>query len=348
MKSDDDVASSRTSSRRRQRPLLRNLIFGSLSGIVGLLVVHPLDTIRTRLQVQATERAVTNTSTKNGKQASILYKNAWHCASQTVKEEGIQTLYRGLIYPLVAQGVYKGVIFSAFHIYNNIFNHNNVASSSNSTANTTNQQQSVIPSFHVFSGGVFAGTINSFVVSPVELFRNRMMTQKFSRSHSFYRANPGLRPISNLNCIKQTLKDPKTGRYQFTNLWRGLQATILRDGPGVGFWFYSFHLAKNIQTSDYYIDNNNTHLFSSLQSDIIAGSCAGLGYWFWAFPLDTMKSIVQTTDKRSVNMLYLIRTYFRYNVDQLYRGLGVTLFRGVLSSSVVFATRGWLIDNYST
>ena len=78
---------------------LRTGISGTAGGMASILAVHPLDTVRTRLQAAP----------------AGAYRGAWHCARVTVRREGPLALYKGLAWPLAAQGLYKAVIRVDFH-----------------------------------------------------------------------------------------------------------------------------------------------------------------------------------------------------------------------------------------
>ena len=77
---------------------LRTVISGTAGGIASILAVHPLDTVRTRLQAAP----------------AGAYRGAWHCARVTVRREGPLALYKGLAWPLAAQGLYKAIMFGVY------------------------------------------------------------------------------------------------------------------------------------------------------------------------------------------------------------------------------------------
>ena len=77
---------------------LRTVISGTCGGMASILAVHPLDTVRTRLQAAP----------------AGAYRGAWHCARVTVRREGPLALYKGLAWPLAAQGLYKAIMFGVY------------------------------------------------------------------------------------------------------------------------------------------------------------------------------------------------------------------------------------------
>jgi solute carrier family 25 (mitochondrial carnitine/acylcarnitine transporter), member 20/29 len=65
---------------------LIDFISGSLSGILGTFVGHPLDTIKCRLQVHSKE-----------------YSNTFNSLRKIVKEEKLSGLFKGVVPPMLNQ-----------------------------------------------------------------------------------------------------------------------------------------------------------------------------------------------------------------------------------------------------
>ncbi|KAF0695947.1 Aste57867_13254 [Aphanomyces stellatus] len=120
------------------------VIAGSISGMSSVVVCHPLDTIRTRLQhsTSATFSSV---------------------VSNTIRFEGIRGLYKGFFPPFFSQAVYKSVIFSIQGRVRHLM--------------SAHMDQ---PSPLLLStvAGATGGGINAFLVAPVELVRNRLQIQQ--------------------------------------------------------------------------------------------------------------------------------------------------------------------------
>jgi solute carrier family 25 carnitine/acylcarnitine transporter 20/29 len=143
----------------------KNLFAGAVGGMTSVLVCHPMDTVRTRLQ----------TGTQ--------FRGAMHCFSSTVKQEGVGALYKGIAGPFLAQGVYKGVIFSA-------------NTTIGSLIKTPGKELSL---WQKALCGSIAGAINSFVVTPVELVRNRLQVQYSADGKPQYKGS--------LDCMQQIVKE---------------------------------------------------------------------------------------------------------------------------------------------
>ena len=134
-----------------------------------------------------------------------------HC----LQTEGVQGLYKGLSAPLAAQAVYKAVIFGV-----------------NSTMRGVLDGRG--GDAGIFLCGAVSGAVNSFVVSPVELVRSKLMVQygQSSAAGGVHYKGPG-------DVISSVLKARGWG-----GLWHGIGPTVLRDGPGMGFYFISFEYSK--------------------------------------------------------------------------------------------------------
>jgi solute carrier family 25 carnitine/acylcarnitine transporter 20/29 len=283
---------------------LESFIAGSISGMASIVVCHPFDVLRTKIQL----------STTNLSYYKIL-QNEFHFSN----------LYKGFLVPFAAQGLYKAIVFSTFSFSNNYLHRGEQSSLS------------------TFFSGLLAGTLNSFVVSPVELVRTRIILEnKTANSNQLY-------------SIYECVKNIKSEKGLF-GLWRGIIPTIIRDGPGVGFYMFSFRYFKNyfssfISLKRHEFNNNNTWLIK-----ICAGSLAGISFWIWALPMDTIKTLIESektvVGKMQSNVSF-IEKYFKpvqltvqklmangvYNgIKKLYNAWPLAISRGIPSAAVTLTT----------
>ena len=119
------------------------LIAGSISGMSSVMICHPFDTIRTRLQASPGR-----------------FPTLRPCLTWTLKHEGIRGLYKGFAPPFWSQAVYKSVIFMI----------------STSMRKRLHEQGYTARWVTLFSGAL-AGACNGIIVSPVELVRNQLQVQ---------------------------------------------------------------------------------------------------------------------------------------------------------------------------
>ena len=177
---------------RVENETLRTVISGTAGGMASTLAVHPLDTVRTRLQAAP----------------AGAYRGAWHCARATLRREGPLALYKGLAWPLAAQGLYKAVMFGVY--------------GAASRALRGGDPARPLAAHEVFAAGGVAGGANALVLAPVELVRNRFQV------------------AAGRTTLRAVLREAAAAG----GVYRGLGATLLRDVPGVGAYYAAFEAAR--------------------------------------------------------------------------------------------------------
>ena len=79
--------------------------------------------------------------------------------TNTIINEGVTAFYKGIAPPLVTVPLINSIIFASYEFYKNLIG---VKSEADFTFNQSMQ------------AGMFAGLVNSFVLSPIELVKCRM------------------------------------------------------------------------------------------------------------------------------------------------------------------------------
>eukprot|EP00951_Prasinocladus_malaysianus_P038031 scaffold413674_cov35-Prasinocladus_malaysianus.AAC.1 len=87
---------ARIGGERAYSPVI-NGIAGQLSGMAGLTLIHPVDTLKSRLQARTAGQPTTAVGT----------------AVRMVRHEGLMSLYRGIGAPLVAFGAVNAIAWTA-------------------------------------------------------------------------------------------------------------------------------------------------------------------------------------------------------------------------------------------
>lgn len=277
---------------------------------MSILAVHPLDTVRTRLQTAEPGR----------------FKGALDVISKTAQLEGYAAFYKGMTPPLFAQGIQKATMFFAYGYAQRFFLQKNGGAGPLS-----------IP--QLLASGGFAGGVNSFVACPIELIRNRLQVQygkvqkgavaaageaAAAQSHTY---------TGPIDCFLKILRYEGPGA-----VYRGLFPMIMRDVPGVGAWYGTFELARRALTPP-----GKTQKDVSIVRVMASGALAGIGYWAVAFPQDAIKSVIQTQRTSASGRVEsffecgarLVRTE---GLGRLYRGFSVAVVRGIPGASVTFLT----------
>jgi solute carrier family 25 carnitine/acylcarnitine transporter 20/29 len=121
--------------------------------------------------------------------------------------------------------------------------------------------------------GMFAGVVNCVVCTPVELLKTQLQVQiGFGTDLQFK---------GQFDCARQIFQT-----HGFRGFYRGNFATIIREIPGYGGQFFVYEGLKN------YLTKGNEA--PSLTTLITAGGCAGIGGWVVSYPMDFVKSKIQS------------------------------------------------------
>lgn len=82
---------------------LKDVVCGSIAGIVGKYFEYPFDTIKVRLQSQPNH-------------LPLRYNGPWDCFRKSLKQDGFIGIYRGISAPLVGAAVESSCLFFSVSI----------------------------------------------------------------------------------------------------------------------------------------------------------------------------------------------------------------------------------------
>lgn len=126
-----------------------------------------------------------------------------------------------------------------------------------------------------------------------------------------------------------------------------LIATGCREIPGSVIWFSGYKLTTRALTRRFVgeSDTRNTEATVPPWIFLCGGAVAGLSYWTAVYPVDLIKSLIQTeevdvvhSERQSVSFWrQLHRRYRVYGFRSLYNGFSVTVPRAVLANAVIFS-----------
>lgn len=239
---------------------------------------------------------------------SGVYSGALDAASKIFKTEGPRAFYKGTLTPLLGVGACVSIQFGTFGALKRYFD------AKNSGSPLTNSQ--------LYVSGAIAGAANSIIVGPVEHIRIRLQTQ---------------------SDVKKTYNGPLDAARKIyaqgglRSLYRGFGPTLLRESHGTGAYFFTYESLLR-----YDMETNHRR-----REDIPAwklctfGAAAGYSMWLTSYPVDVVKSRLQTDGFGSTRVFRnsidcLRQTVAQGGIKALFRGFSPVLVRAAPANAATF------------
>lgn len=232
------------------RAVVRDLAAGTVGGMLGVLVSHPLDFVKVRQQ--------TNLTAGGTDGLSVMLT--------AVRAEGATAVYKGVLPPLLSCGLVNAVVFVAHGAFMRHFSGNGTNVGGSELLTTT-------------LGGCYAGFFSAIVSNPTELVKCRLQVDIAKT------------PSSTWSMARRIIR--KEG---LIGLNRGFMTCLLRDMPSFGVYFGVFGWSKQVLTKAAAGPNGEkgTGLAARWLPTLVAGGLAGIVAWSSIYPVDTVKSVIQT------------------------------------------------------
>ncbi|PBK60609.1 mitochondrial carrier, partial [Armillaria solidipes] len=318
-------------------PLL-DFFAGTISGIAGLVVGYPFDTVKVRFQ----------NPEMTGK-----YRSTMHALATIIKEERFIGMYKGITSPLATAALMNGLVFASYRFFMKIQLENN----------------SSIPTLtQIALAGAGSGIVSSIVTTPTELIKIRQQSLLVSSSTyevilDILRKN-GIRGLYR-GMAATALRDLGYGSYFFAYEATSRYFTPVPDSP--------LHPSE-IQLLLSQVDGQvRTPSWAAM---LLAGGVAGIGEiaspvvycfsvgWMTTFPLDVVKTRMQSTESLHTSSISspntgsspsspllppranpyrtvwstIVASYQAEGLAVFFRGLAPTLIRAVPVNMATFAT----------
>jgi len=282
--------------------VVKDLTAGTVGGAANLVVGHPFDTIKVKLQSQPTPAP--------GQLPK--YAGAIDAVKQTIAAEGPRGLYKGMGAPLATVAAFNALLFSVRGQMEALLR-------SEPGAPLTVKQQ-------VVAGGG-AGIAVSFLACPTELIKCRLQAQS-SLAEAAAASGVAL-PKGPIDVAKHVVRDAGA-----RGLFKGLVPTMGREIPGNALMFGVYEAAKQYLAGG--PDTSNL----GIGSQILAGGLAGASFWLSVYPTDVVKSVIQVDDYKnprySGSLDALRKIMAADGVKGLYKGFGPAMARSVPANAATF------------
>lgn len=278
----------------------KDLASGTVGGTAQLLVGHPFDTIKVKLQSQPVPLA--------GQPPK--YAGAMDAVRQTIAAEGPSGLYKGMGAPLATVAAFNAVLFTVRGQMEALLR------SEPGVPLTINQQ---------IVAGAGAGLAVSFLACPTELIKCRLQAQSTMAT-----AGLALKYGGPMDVAKNVLKSEGGMR----GLFKGLVPTMAREIPGNAAMFGVYEAFKQ------FLAGGQDTSGLGRGSLMLAGGLAGASFWGSVYPTDVVKSVIQVDDFKNPKFSGSIDAFKKIlaseGVKGLYKGFGPAMARSVPANAACF------------
>lgn len=178
---------------------------------------------------------------------------------EVLKNEGPLAFYKGTLAPIFGVGACVSLQFYGFH------------EAKRQLLKRSGELQLLLWP-QTYLAGAFAGIVNTPVTAPVEQLR--ILSQSSTKNTS----------------LSQTVKHIYSTQG-FSGLYRGTTITLLRETQAYGVWFLAYEaVIETIRSARGYALRNDIPTSELL----ISGAAAGNALWLSSYPLDVIKSNIQS------------------------------------------------------
>lgn len=290
--------------------VLLDLTAGSIGGGVGMIIGHPLDTVKVRMQ-----------------RTPAAFASTTDCFAQTLRNEGVTGLFKGLSPPLVSIAAYQAVCFASFSAALKI---------------VTDEPEDKASIKSLFLAGSMSGVATVLVTTPADLIKIRLQLN-----------TAGGGGISDMaRCARDIAKEEGARGF-----YRGIVATSYRDTWSTGLYFIAYHSTKR------WLEGLRRHWSEAAGGgggggadddesagagraavELAAGGVAGVASWGSVAPIDAVKTRLQSEAATAKNATAAERSFvstFMHIVRtegwrSLYSGIVPLLSRAFVVNAVTF------------
>lgn len=240
-----------------------------------------------------------------------MFRGALDCALQTVRREGLRALYKGVTSPLVGVPPIYAIVFGAYGLAKRVL-----------MADATGEPTLAV----VWWAGCATGVATTAITTPIELVKARLQLQ-------YNRAGEAARYRGFGHCMASVAREEGVRA-----LFRGSVVTLWRDVPGTGAWFLANEVTKRLL-----VPAGGSKSDLGPGALLFAGGMAGIANWLAIFPLDVIKSRLQTDQSgryRSghAGIVQVARELIAEGgVRGLFKGLSPALVRSFPANAACFA-----------
>ncbi|KAK9371301.1 mitochondrial carrier domain-containing protein [Lipomyces kononenkoae] len=266
---------------------IKSFAAGGVGGVCAVLVGHPFDLIKVRLQTA--EKGV--------------YSGALDVLKKTVAKDGILGVYRGVTPPLLGVTPMFAISFWGYDLGKRIVG-----------AVTPVSPSGNLSIAQISAAGFFSAIPMTLVAAPFERIKVLLQVQGQSGTNKY--SGP-------FDVVQKLYREGG-----IRSLMRGSLATVCRDGPGSAIYFATYEYLKRELTP--------AGQSMSLGAISFAGGMSGVAMWIAVFPIDTIKSQLQTSETHTNIARVTSSIYKAGGIKAFFPGLGPALARSFPANAATF------------
>jgi hypothetical protein len=309
---------------------LKEAFAGGAGAICCAYSGNPFDLIKVRLQTQPPVGECL---------PGEFYTGPIDCFRKILKEEGFLTLWKGVTPSLGSAFIENAVVFSANGVIGRLY-----LSTICGELFVQGQERRLSVQENAGVGGL-AGAVSATLITPAEMIKCRTQIQH--------------KKIGPLQILRDAYRESGV-----RGIFRGLSSTVARDVPfnfvffgayeawttllsNTGSWV--FCAANNLNTPKFldqegFIEPPSTDRRLNAFGVYIAGGSAGATGWMVSFPIDSIKSRVQTSPT-PVSFIAVAKTvYKKLGIRGFYRGVSSAVLRAFPANAGLFLGYETVID----
>lgn len=253
------------------------------------------------------------------------------------------TLVRGATAPILGYGALNAILFVT---YNRTLSYLDPLHTPNSPSTDLAK---------IYAAGCVGGLATFIVSAPTELIKCRAQVARDTAGSAGTASS-----TSSLTIAKEIWK-----QRGLRGLYFGGAITSVRDAVGYGFYFWSYEISRQMLASR--TTETGEARSSSAMEVLLCGGIAGMVTWASIFPLDMIKTRVQTqpfltaserspllrgnvgaaealTSAQTKGAIQIAREVYRNEgLSVFFKGLGVCTVRGFIVNAVQWFVYEWMI-----
>lgn len=266
------------------------------AGALGVVALHPLEIIKTRLMNQ---RILLDGTGR-------LYAHSFDCLKQVLRAEGFRGLFRGLSPQLIGVAPEKAIKLQVNDLLKQAF-----------SAGEPNGKPKMNLPLEILAGAC-AGACQLLVTNPMEIAKTRLILQGETVQLLEKKGIPAPAPQT----FRGVVRD-----LGFPGIYRGATACLLRDIPFSAIYFPVYAECKN-----YLAERHEGSYKASLSDLLLAGTLAGVPAALFTTPCDVIRLRLHSVPRPGETAYTGIRDcatqiYTKEGIEGFFRGAAARVTR---------------------